>query len=187
MESAYINNSNLLRRCCVESWQIQVSRLTKMNPFGFSSRRKSQRKSWFAQFRSNLPSHNEGCENMVLLLELGLVLQYIFLWFFRYSTNYTFIWQHHIESRFLNLFIVDTCFFTQLYIKNTLIYLYENKFIYLLYLWFFGKIWMIDIDYVVDIESHGIGRKYYLKSFGTKMAIIPYDTITWSTYTSMFI
>ena len=51
----------------------------------------------------------------------------------------------------------------------------------------FGKIWMIDIDYVVDIESHGIGRKYYLKSFGTKMAIIPYDTITWSTYTSMFI
>ena len=166
---------SFFHRCYAESCQMELWRLAKMMMLsGFFLLLRSLRKSLFAPFRSNLPSHNEGCENMVLLLEWGLFLQYIFLWFFRYSTNYTFIWQHHIESRFLNLFIVETCFYTQLYIKNTLIYLYENKFIYLLYLWFFGKIWMIDIDYVVDIESHGIGRKDYVISFGTKMAIIPY-------------
>ena len=49
-------------RCCAESCQIGASRLGKLMLSGFFSLLRSQRKSSFARFRSNRPSHNQGCE-----------------------------------------------------------------------------------------------------------------------------
>lgn len=135
---------SFFHRCYAESCQMELWRLAKMMMLsGFFLLLRSLRKSLFAPFRSNLPSHNQGCEECVIAFIVGC--------------SYLLIGYCNLQ-----LFIVLYMFYKQLYIYQISIHWYIFlliNFVFLLYLVCLGLIQRIVADYIAAIESLRKGCK----------------------------